>query len=428
MRILLISHGLPPDSVGGVEQHVGGLAQALAAADQQVEIYTRTSRAGEPGSHLQEDWHGCRVTRAIYRWEDLGKLRDLYVSELMETSLQRFLADAAAEGRTFDVAHVHHLTGLSTGSVQVLRAAGVPVVLTLHDYWVMCPRGQMWHRDGHACEAVEPTTCAACLAPTFPGWLPADTGPQLVDEIHQLARSTLAAASRLLTPSVRTIPFFERLGIPADRIQVVENAVDTEALRDLAPPSEQGPLRIGYLGTVIPSKGLDTLIAAQQALPPGTATLSIHGNSVPYHGDEGFLTRAFAGLRPTDQISYHGPYETSDLPRLLAEIDVLVAPSLWHEAFGLTVREAMAAGRPVIVNRMGGLQDAVTEGIEGHIVEPGNVSQLTDTLAALAADRTMLRSMGTAARRRCRGFEEMAAELLEHYRALQKLDQSGAEV
>ncbi len=174
MRILLITHGLPPDSVGGVEQHVDGLARALCAAGHDVEFFTRTSRAGTPGDHLEETWPGCRVTRAIYRWEDLGSLRDLYVSELMQQSLQRFLDAAAARGQRFDVAHVHHLTGLSTGSVAVLRDAGIPVVLTLHDYWLMCPRGQMWHRDGHACPAVEPDTCASCLTSFFPQSLPAE--------------------------------------------------------------------------------------------------------------------------------------------------------------------------------------------------------------------------------------------------------------
>lgn len=420
MRILLITHGLPPDSVGGVEQHVDGLAQALCAAGHQVEIFARTSRDGEPGTHLVEEWRGCRVTRTIYRWQDLASLRDLYVSELMEASLQRFLDAAAADGRGFDVAHVHHLTGLSTGSVELLAAAGIPVVLTLHDYWLMCPRGQMWHRNGHACEAVEPTTCASCLTPTFAQWLPPDRAAELVGEIHDLARSTLAAASRLLTPSARTIPFYERLGIPADRIHVVENGVDTDALREVPPPADRGPLRIGYLGTLIPSKGLDTLVAAQQALPPGTSTLSIHGNVVPYHGDEGFLTRVFTGLQPGAGVSYHGPYETADLPRLLAGIDVLVAPALWHEAFGLTVREALAAGRPVIVNRVGGLQDAVTDGVEGRIVEPGDIGELTRTLAELAADRSALRRMGLAARGRTRGFGPMAAELVDHYRAAAK--------
>ena len=420
MRILLITHGLPPDSVGGVEQHVDGLAQALTAAGHQVEIYARTSRAGEPGSHIEEHWKGCLVTRVIYRWEDLHRLRDLYTSAVMEASLQRFLDRASAAGRSFDVAHVHHLTGLSTGSLQILRSAGIPVVLTLHDYWLMCPRGQMWHREGYACEAVEPTACASCLTPTFPDWLPPSEAPDLVSEIHHLAKETLAAADRILTPSARTIPFFERLGVPAERIHVVENGVDTDALRDLPPPATDGPLRIGYLGTLIPSKGLDTLVAAQQALPKGTTTLTIHGNHVPYHGDEGFLDRVFKDLPPDADITYHGPYQTSDLPRLLADIDVLVAPALWHEAFGLTVREALAAGRPVVVNRVGGLQDAVTDGVEGRIVEPGDIPQLTAVLAKLATDRTSVVAMGSAARDRTRGFSAMASELLEHYRSAAK--------
>ncbi len=420
MRILLITHGLPPDSVGGVEQHVDGLAQALTAVGHEVEIYARSSRDGAPGSHIEERWNDCLVTRVVYRWEDLHRLRDLYTNEVMEASLQRFLERAAAAGRNFDVAHVHHLTGLSTGSLQVLRSAGIPVVLTLHDYWLMCPRGQMWHREGYACEAVEPTTCAACLAPTFPQWLPPTEGPALVQEIHQLARETLSAADRVLTPSARTIPFFARLGLPAERIHVVENGVDTKALRDLPPPSTEGPLRIGYLGTLIPSKGLDTLVAAQQALPAGTTSLTIHGNHVPYHGDEGFLDRIFQDLPPEADITYHGPYQTSDLPRLLSDIDVLVAPALWHEAFGLTVREALAAGRPVVVNRVGGLQDAVTDGVEGRIVEPGDIPQLTAVLAELASDRTSVLAMGSAARDRTRGFSAMASELLEHYRSAAK--------
>ena len=69
-----------------------------------------------------------------------------------EEALRRFLFD-----RHFDVAHVHHLTGLSTGALAVLREHRIPTVMTLHDYWTMCPRGQMWHRDGYACESVSST-------------------------------------------------------------------------------------------------------------------------------------------------------------------------------------------------------------------------------------------------------------------------------
>ncbi len=429
LHILLITHGLPPESVGGVEQHVTGLADALRAAGHDVEIFARSSRGGPEGSLIEEGWHGCRVTRSPYRWESLHAMVDMYRSEVMDAALCRFLDKRRVAGHAFDVAHIHHLTGLSTGFVDILQERGIRIVLTLHDYWLMCPRGQMWHREEHPCHSVEPAQCAACLTPALGHWLPPDRAVEIVTGVHDLARATLRGVERLLTPSARTIPFFERLGIPAADIGVVENGVDTIALEAVAPPPIAGPLRIGYLGTLIPSKGLDVLIAAflrafpaTEGHPSRAATLAVHGNFAPYHGDDGFQDRAFGQVPAGAPVHYHGEYTTADLPGLLADIDVLCAPALWHEAFGLTVREAQAAGRPVVVSRIGGLQDAVEDGVEGFVVTPGDVSELADRLTRLAADRGLVRTMGAAARRRTRGFAEMAAELCTHYRGAAKLD------
>jgi glycosyltransferase involved in cell wall biosynthesis len=193
--------------------------------------------------------------------------------------------------------------------------------------------------------------------------------------------------------------------------------VDTRALAaiPLPNPDPGRPLRIGYLGTAIPSKGLHVLVEAFQRLPQGTATLEIHGNSVPYHGEEGYLTRLLQTLGPREQVTYHGPYQTAELPRILGSVDLVVAPSLWHEAFGLTAREGLAAGRPVVVSRIGGLQDAVEDGVEGNVVPPGDVGALSAALGALAADREGLLRMAQVCRRRVRGFAAMTQELLEIY-------------
>lgn len=429
LRILLITHGLPPESVGGVEQHVDGLATALRSRGHHVEIFARSSQPGPQGSFGHEMWNGIRVTRVAYRWEELQGPLDMYAQPAMDAALGQFLDSRRLAGHAFDVAHIHHLTGLSTGFPAVLHEREVAVVMTLHDYWMMCPRGQMWHREEYACAQIDPHACAQCLGPALGHWWTPDTGPSRVAEIHALCRKTLHSVDRLLTPSPRTIPFFSGLGLDERRIHVVENGVDTQGLADVAPPRLEGPLRVGYLGTLIPSKGLDVLIAAfLEAFPAPTAgsepdaTLSIHGNYAPYHGDEGFRDRAFASVPDGAPITDHGPYTTADLPRLFAEIDVLVAPALWHEAFGLTVREAQAAGRPVIVSGIGGLQDAVEDGVQGYVVPPGDRSALANRLAALAADRRRVQSMGTAARGRTRGFLAMTDDLLRHYRTAAKLD------
>lgn len=416
LNILLVAHGLPPESVGGVEQHVDGLAQALLRAGHRVEVYARTGGPGEQGERRADSGHDYPVTRVVYRYEGLDSLASLYAQPLLDRAFASFL-----DGRSFDVAHVHHLTGMSTGLVDVLHRANVPAVLTLHDYWLMCPRGQMWHRNGETCERVEPTRCADCLAPSFGGWLPPDRRTEIVGDLHQEARVLLGSVDALVAPSARALPPFAALGIDTTGVHVVENGVDTPQLGNLplpAPPHPGEPLRVGYLGTLIPSKGLEVLVQALSRLPAGRCELDIWGNAVAYHGDHGYLTRVFSRLSPTDRIRYHGPYRTDDLPGILSQVQVVAAPALWHEAFGLTVREGLAAGRPVVVSRIGGLQDAVTDGVEGLVVPPGDPGALADALDRLAGDPAEFARMAAAGRARTRGFDPMAEELVGVYRSV----------
>jgi glycosyltransferase involved in cell wall biosynthesis len=422
MRVLLLSHGLPPENVGGVEQHVDGLSRALARLGHEVHVFAR-SDAPEVAQTVatQTNSGNPAVTRVAWRWEGLQRFQDIYDCPGMAASLATFLRARRAAGEDFQVAHVHHLTGMSVDCLEVLADAGIPTVLTLHDYWLMCPRGQMWHRQETVCDRVEPSRCAECLQPTFPAWLPPDAAAGTLANLHARARHLLALPGAVVVPSARALPPFQSLGLDTSRWHTVENGVDTGALEQLALPAcGPGPLRLGYLGTLIPSKGLHVLLAAFRRLPRGTVELRIHGNSVPYHGDHGYLTRCFAMLRPGDAVTYHGPYATAELPRILEAIDVVCAPALWHEAFGLTVREGLAAGRPVVVSRIGGLQDAVVGGVEGLILPPGDVDAWAGAILGLAQDRPLARSMAGRARPRARGFQAMAEDLLGIYRAAQR--------
>ncbi|MBL8730569.1 MAG: glycosyltransferase [Planctomycetes bacterium] len=417
MRVLLLCHGLPPDSVGGVEQHVSGLAEALAAAGHQVHVFARADLpALDQGAFVATATGNPRVTRVAYRWQGVDSLDATYLCPPMAAALRQFLGERRAAGETFDVAHVHHLTGMSTDALGELAAAGIATVLTLHDYWLFCPRGQMFHRREEVCETAAPARCAECLQATFPHWLDAANRDAAVARIQDRARAALRLPQRLVVPSARAVPPFVALGVPAERFTVVENGVDTQRLHGIElPAAGPGPLRVGYFGTLLPSKGLHVLLDAVLALPPGTVSLRIHGNAVPYHGDESYLTRCFQRLRPGSDVHYGGPYTADELPHLLASVDVLAAPALWHEAFGLTVREGLAAARPVLVSRIGGLQDAVVDGVQGRVLPPGDVAAWRAAIAELAADRALVARLARAARPRARGFQAMAAELLAVY-------------
>lgn len=418
MRILLVSHGLPPDSVGGVEQHVSGLSQALVQAGHQVEIFARwNGPEHDQGVTVETSPAGANpaVFRVAYRWQGCDSLAAMYTSLPMADAMATFLQARRAAGVTFDVAHVHHLTGMGVDSLQKLREAGVPIVMTLHDYWLFCPRGQMFHHQGEVCATAPIERCTDCLKKTFPWWLK-ENGREKVEAVQAQARDVLALADRLVVPSARTIPAFVSLGVPAERFTVVANGVDTERLEALPRPGGgPGPLRLGYFGTVMPSKGLAVLIAAVQLLPQGLVELHIHGNAVPYHGDETYLTRCFQQLRPGSAVTYHGPYSLDEMPERMATIDVLAAPALWHEAFGLTVREALAAGRPVLVSRIGGLQDAVVDGVQGRLLPPGDPAAWAEAIRSLADDRKLLRGYIAATGGQARGFAAMANDLSNIY-------------
>lgn len=419
MRILLVSHGLPPDSVGGVEQHVGGLADALVASGHDVEVFARWSGgAAEQGSFVMTATGNPSVWRVAYRWQGVDSLAAMYTCTPMADAMRRFLAARRAAGITFDVAHVHHLTGISVDALAALRDAGVPTVLTLHDYWMFCPRGQMFHHREEVCATASVERCAPCLAATFPFWLGGADRDGQVATLHERARAALALPARLVVPSARAIPPFAALGVPAERFTVVANGVDVARLQRLpAPALGPGPLRVGYFGTIMPSKGLHVLIAAVKRLARGRVALHVHGNAVPYHGDHSYLTRCFQQVEPGDAVTWFGPYSLQELPDRLASVDVLAAPALWHEAFGLTVREALAAGRPALVSRIGGLQDALDDGVEGRLLPPGDVDAWARAIDALAADRRLARRFADAARPRARGFDAMAADLVGVYGA-----------
>jgi hypothetical protein len=157
------------------------------------------------------------------------------------------------------------------------------------------------------------------------------------------------------------------------------------------------------------------LVAAFLALPRDRVALSIHGNAVPFHGDAGYLTRIFAAVPPGTSIRYEGAYEQADLPRILAELDVVVVPSLWNEAYGLTAREARAAGRAVVVSAVGGLTEGMVDGEGCLFVPPGDAGALTAALGRFLAEPGLAARMGARRDGEGRGFGAMTEDLLRVY-------------
>ncbi|MGH8010449.1 MAG: glycosyltransferase, partial [Candidatus Binatia bacterium] len=159
MRIAQVIHTFPPYSVGGSENYTLALSQELQRQGHRVAIFHRIADATKEEYAVEHgEVEGLPVWRLNHVFRDSDQFEKLYQDAAIDQRFAAFL-DAFQP----DVIHIHHLTCLSTSSVFEARKRGCPVVMTLHDYWLICQRGQFLKTDLTLCPGQEDRECVKCL-------------------------------------------------------------------------------------------------------------------------------------------------------------------------------------------------------------------------------------------------------------------------
>ena len=411
MKILLVASSYLPDGRGGVELALARFAKWAQAAGHEVLVFRRCHEPERDEFELRRAVvDGVPVVSLNYRFGDATDF-----SYLLNNRTIRARFEEVMRAYSPTVVHVHHLTCLTTEIVEAGHDYGVPVVLTLHDYWMGCPRGQRLTRDWQCCETVDVARCGPCYRETWSHWFPGAPDPTRERQVFEAYRARVAEvldrADALLVPSPFAREVFVRDGVPRERMRVVENGMDASLYgaggcsggrsgdrspgrSPDAPAADEraggAALRVGFMGTLLPSKGVHILIDAFcRAGIPGS-TLDIHGPVFPYHGDTTYERhlRELAAPRATD-IAFHGPYEADDAPRILSALDVLVVPSIWYETYCMVIREAFLAGVAVIASDFGAMADAIIDGETGLLSRVGDAADLAEKIRRLAGDPSL---------------------------------------
>lgn len=219
-----------------------------------------------------------------------------------------------------------------------------------------------------------------------------------------LDRLTAPLADRVICVSQAVAEYaVAAIGLPPDQLAVIPNGVPLEDFEPL-PPREQaraaldlpaaGPL-IGTASRAHPVKGLDVLLEAfsslSQDFPAARLAIAGDGPQLPA------LERRAARLGCERRVTFLG--RRQDVPLFLAALDAFALPS-FHEGLPNAALEAMAAGLPVVASRVGGMPEAVEDGVTGFLVPPGDPRALAGALGRLLADPALARRLGEAARQR----------------------------
>ncbi len=291
MKVLLLSHRFAPLSIGGVERWTWTLAEALGELGHDVAVLSRDDRNGSPlppfslvegapaGMPSAGGPRGAATWWITHRHRDARVASEAWNDHRFDRPL-----DAVLNRVQPDVVHVAHVDGW--GVIPFRRAGGAVLGATLHDYKAVCARGQLVPDVGPACVGVYEERCVRCV----PGQLKRGPARALVGAVFgglasapkrdrtriedrcdpgQEARrrwrsrrrallSALEGCDVLTAPSAFCAQVHREAGLER-RIDVVRNGVDGERART---PRSPGPLRVGFFGTDVPTKGLDLLLRA----------------------------------------------------------------------------------------------------------------------------------------------------------------------
>lgn len=419
MRVLQVVHALPPAVYGGTELYTTRLSRALAEErDHDVAI-------AAPCGDAKVD---------VYPLPDPGPPDDAPVdgppgADRRAEVEERF--DAVLNDFDPDVVHMQHFKRLSAGLPRRCEERGIPCVGTLHDFWTICHREQLYRPDGSRCSGPESVgKCASCYADALIERANSETGdgsiseplgnavdadrPALArlyaDRVKRRASAfseTLSATDLLISPSHFLREKFVEWG-PVEHVVQCRNGIEVDAFPDTGfDPSE--PIRIGYAGRITEVKGVHLLVDAFRRVNED-AELHVFGEFDP---SDGYHRRLDA--RADDRTTFHGWY--SDPAEPYEVCDMLVLPALWYENSPLVIQEAFAARLPVVTADVGGMAELVTHDRDGLHFRAGDVDSLAETLRRLAGSPWLVERLRDGIYDP-KSLSEHAVEIENHYRAV----------
>lgn len=389
MKILQINSLFAPRRHGGAEVFLEHLCDALVARGQSV-LVACLSPTPEHRGDERLPVHEFRMRNVYWPFDGARHSRWRKAQWHWRNSFGRggtVDIQALIEREQPDLVHTHNLAGFSSAVWQAVRSIGIPLVHTIHDYALLCPSTTMFRRD---------VNChRQCLGCRLLSWSHRQNS-QAVDAVVGVSGFAL---KRHLCGG-----YFSR----ATKYVIQNGAPPSAITSGGAPGNALQALRVGYLGRLTVSKGIELMLDALTPLVPVACEILVGGT-----GDQQYEAMLKSRYEPRG-VQFLGRV---DAVQFLAGIDVLVVPSLWHEPFGLVLSEAMSVGVPVVAAAVGGIPEVVEHERCGLLFDPADARMLREHVLRLAADPQLRAQMARYGRDRAEAtrFDHSVDRYLQVY-------------
>lgn len=405
MRILIIIHGYPPYYMAGSEVYTYNLARQLAKTNE-VFVFCRFEDKTKPlYSFFDKTSEGINI-RYINNYEPKNAtFYDKYLNPTIDDMFRYYVNFVKP-----DVVHIGHLSHLSTQiPIIAKREFGLPVLFTIHDFWMFCHRGQLINpEDWKICPLPNIEQCTHCAAfhynkPDFPA--------EQIRQRTEHIRHVIDCVDVFFAPSHTLEKFYIEMGVDREKIFYSKYGFNISAIKNHK-KSNRFEVIFGFTGRIIHTKGVHLLCEAFSKVE-GNARLVVWGDADSEYGRD--LMQKYSGKN----IEFKGRYHNDELQQVLDSFDVLVCPSIWLENAPLVIQEAQAAQIPVLVSDRGGMAELVHDGIDGFTFRLGDADDLRKKMQRIVDNPEMLSALNPSIEK-VRTIQDDAEFCMQKYSELTK--------
>ena len=441
MKIVQVAHSFLPHTKAGTEVYTYVLSRALSGKNE-VSVFFRVKNSRKKEYAVTEGaCDGFKTFAINHTFSHCRCFEQTYEDKRIDEAFARLL-DAIKP----DCVHIQHLLFLSLGIVREAKKRGIPVVCTLNDYWLICHKGQFIKDDLSVCQRYDASSCQACLLSqlsirgnamrfytilrkTVPNMLlqfikrayikkttSGDRREAWLDrmllEREEAIQELIGKTDLFISPTDFMRNKFIAFGVPAEKITLLPHGIPRAS--DSTDKSGSRSLRFGFIGTLLPMKGIDILIEAFKQIKNRNVELLIFGKLLPYAGYEGYMHVLRKTAGKDSRIRLMGDFDHKEAGKVFSGLDVLVVPSIWPENWPLVIAEAFLYKTPVVASRIGGIPELIEDGKNGLLFNAGDAHDLKDKLQRFIDDRPLLDALKNTVTK-VKTIEEHAIEIEQIY-------------
>jgi glycosyltransferase involved in cell wall biosynthesis len=381
LRILFAVHQFFPLWYTGTERFVLNLAKQFQRMGHCVEVLTYGWRddsgfvpyKGILVKHYR--YEGIPVIAIKHQETQSGEPVSFRIfDERLEPALESIIVK-----EKYDIVHVAHPFRCGSSCLHVASSKRIPVLLTLTDFWAICPNIIAVTNNGQLC--CSPEGGKKCITDCFQ-----DTDKEIllkrVEDINQMF-----GMADYCTTSTYFLKKIIHSNYPLYKINVIRFGKNYSDIRKNSRVYlKDSHIAVGFLSTLQPHKGAHILIDAFNKIQQDNISLKIYGHYFDHYEYYQLLKKSASQKK----VQFYDAYKYEDFQQMLDDLDIVVVPSIWWENSPLVLLRSLAHKVPVIVSDLEGMTEIIKEGENGFVFDVGNADSLANILKKIAQDPSIL--------------------------------------